>query len=209
MIRAIIWAMFSQLALSGSARAIPQAAWDYQRQIVRAGWVYHDTDNLASTMAAQIHQESYWDPSAQSWVGATGLTQFMPATARDESRRCGLGLASPLDPAWAIQAQHCYMARLIKRNYEFATGCERIAAGLSGYNGGQGNVNRQRRKWAAAEAKPAGIDVDWFGGVENYRVRGRSAHTENRGYPRRILLTLTPQYVAAGYGGIDVCKTLN
>lgn len=189
-----------------NAMAIPAKAYQYQRQIIRAVWTYHGSDKLVSTMAAQIHQESYWDESARSWVGASGLTQFMPATAKGESKRCGLGIASPLNPSWAIQAQNCYMAYLIKRNYEFKHGCERTAAGLSGYNGGQGNVNKQRRKWARETRSNANSNVSWFDGVEHYRVRGKSTHEENQGYPQRILFDLTPRYVAANYGGIDLCK---
>lgn len=193
------------LIACASAAPIPQAAWQYQKPILRANWTYHGTDQYVAATAAQIHQESLWRARAQSPVGAEGLTQFMPATARGESRRCGLGLPAPFDPDWAIQAQSCYMAYLVRRNPEFRPGCQRYAAALSGYNGGQGNVNRQRRKWAAYTHHDARHGASWFNGVENYRVRSKAAHRENRGYPRRILLELTPRYVGAAYGGADLC----
>lgn len=189
-----------------AAPEIPGESWAYQKQIIRANWTYHGTDGPVAATAAQIHQESYWRPKAESWAGAQGLTQFMPATARGESRRCGLGRASPFDPAWAIQAQSCFMAYLVRRNPEFVPGCERFAAALSGYNGGQGNVNRQRRLWASQTGHEPNSGVVWFGGVERYRVRGEAAHKENREYPERILLELTPIYVSAGYGGQDLCR---
>lgn len=185
---------------------VPSQAWQYKHQITRAVWTHHGTGRYLSATAAQIHQESYWRPRAESWAGAQGLTQFMPATARGTSDRCGLGVASPFDPAWAIQAQSCYMAYLYGRMYEFVDGCERFAAALSSYNGGAGNANRQRRVWAAETGHNPDSGVVWFDGVENYRVRSESAHEENRGYPRRILLLLTPNYVQAGYGGSDLCK---
>ena len=186
--------------------SIPSEAWQYQKQIIRANWTYHGTDQYVSATAAQIQQESMWKPTAESWAGAQGLTQFMPATARGESKRCGLGIPAPFDPSWAIQAQSCYMAYLVRRNPEFRPGCQRYAAALSGYNGGQGNVNRQRRKWALYTHHSAHTDAIWFGGVENYRIRSQAAHRENRNYPRRILLKLTPEYVDAAYGGLDLCQ---
>ena len=187
---------------------IANDSWQYQRQIIRAGWTHFGTDAYVSVTAAQLHQESLFRPLVTSWAGAMGLAQFMPATAKGESARCGLGVASPYDPTWSIYANACYMAYLLRRNWEFKPGCEQMAATASAYNGGQGNVNKQRRLWAELEGQSADHDVPWYGGVAEVCIRGPAAHKENTEYAERILLKLTTEYVKAGYGGIDVCKDL-
>lgn len=61
-------------------------------------------------IAAQIDQESKWDPEAVSDKGAAGLSQFMPGTwpswGRDDD---GNGRVSPFDPGDAIMAQGRFM----------------------------------------------------------------------------------------------------
>ena len=49
-------------------------------------------------LAALLQAESGYDPAAVSPVGAAGIAQFMPGTAR------GMGLRDPFDPAQAIPA---------------------------------------------------------------------------------------------------------
>jgi hypothetical protein len=49
-------------------------------------------------LAALLQAESGYDPAAVSPVGAVGIAQFMPGTAR------GMGLRDPFDPAQAIPA---------------------------------------------------------------------------------------------------------
>src|SRR3954468_7342744 len=53
----------------------------------------------AALLAAQLYAESNFNPFAVSAVGAQGIAQFMPATAR------GMGLSNPFDPQEAINAQ--------------------------------------------------------------------------------------------------------
>jgi hypothetical protein len=81
-------------------------------------------------LIAQAEQESNFDPSAVSKAGAQGISQFMPATAKD------MGLADPFDPAQSIEAQGKYMRQLLDR-YQ---GDETKA--LAAYNAGMGNVDK-------------------------------------------------------------------
>lgn len=87
----------------------------------------------AGLLRRMAYQESRFNPAAKSPVGALGLMQFMPATARD------FGI-NPLDPFASIKAAGLYMARLHR-----STGTWGDA--LAAYNWGLGNV----QKWKAGQ----------------------------------------------------------
>jgi soluble lytic murein transglycosylase-like protein len=79
---------------------------------------------------AVIWQESKYQLRARSHVGAQGLMQLMPATARR------FGCKDPHDPAENIAAGTKYLSWLLKRfdgNVELA---------LAGYNAGEGSVDK-------------------------------------------------------------------
>ncbi|ELL2284577.1 hypothetical protein Q6H81_004144 [Salmonella enterica] len=70
-----------------------------------------------------------------------------------------------------------------------------LSAPVSGYNGGLGWVQRDKRL-----ASQKGLDsARWFGHVETVNA-GRSAANwrENRHYPQRILRELAPRYLTWG-----------
>ncbi|MBT2745445.1 MULTISPECIES: lytic transglycosylase domain-containing protein [unclassified Lysobacter] len=81
---------------------------------------------------AIIHAESAYNPNAMSRVGAQGLMQLMPATAR----RFGVGNA--FDANQNIQGGVQYLAWLLKR----FNGDLTLAA--AGYNAGEGAVDKYR-----------------------------------------------------------------
>lgn len=98
-----------------------------------------------SILAWLLWKESRYLPEVisgarRSRVGALGIAQFMPATAREI-----LGSeAAALDPARAIPGAARYLANLYRR---FGTWSQALAA----YNWGMGNV--ERRGLAAAPAE--------------------------------------------------------
>jgi hypothetical protein len=81
---------------------------------------------------AVIKQESKYDPKAVSYVGAEGLMQMMPATAKR------FGLKDPFDPAANVQAGTKYLKWLLKR---FDGD---VSLALAGYNAGEGSVDKYK-----------------------------------------------------------------
>ncbi|MGE4544215.1 MAG: transglycosylase SLT domain-containing protein [Pedobacter sp.] len=86
-------------------------------------------------ICAQIWQESRFDPNAVSPVGAMGLMQLMPATAKE------LGVTDPFDPEQNINGGVFYLADQYRHMDEIPTYAERIRFALASYNGGRGNIN--------------------------------------------------------------------
>lgn len=105
---------------------------------VPGGW-YDDVVSAAESsglpapiLAAQLDQESRWDPKAVSHAGAQGLAQFR----RDTWDEYGAG--DPFDPEDAIKAQGKFMSRLIESVTPVAAagGEHRLILALAAYNAG-------------------------------------------------------------------------
>jgi len=79
-------------------------------------------------------------------------------------------------------------------------GLHRWGATLSAYNGGLGNV-RKDRQLAALRGGPSCDPAisRWFCCVEHHSNGSATAFPENREYPHRILFLLWPGYQAAGW----------
>lgn len=81
-------------------------------------------------LEALVEQESGFDPLAESKVGAQGLTQLMPGTAR------GLGVTDPLDPEQNLNGGAKYLKQMLNR---FDGD---LPKALAAYNAGPGAVNK-------------------------------------------------------------------
>ncbi len=192
----------AQPAPAQSRVAVPEVSAMYRRWIEQAVAEEWGVEGSPARLAAQIHQESSWNPKARSAVGAEGLAQFMPGTARwiSQTYPDQLGRFDPWDPQQAALAAAVYDAHLVRRN-PGASQCSSWAFGLSAYNGGE---LRLRQEQALAEQRGGDPRV-WFGNVAEQRSRSEGAWRENRGYVRRILLVLEPAYLDAGWAGKAVC----
>ncbi|MGI9488445.1 MAG: lytic transglycosylase domain-containing protein [Geminicoccaceae bacterium] len=90
-----------------------------------------------------IRAESGFDPRAESYVGALGLMQVMPGTAKHIAKRTDLTLGSTdslLDPETAITFGQAYLQELLNRD-GIGDNLMFIAAG---YNAGPGRVYQWR-----------------------------------------------------------------
>jgi murein DD-endopeptidase MepM/ murein hydrolase activator NlpD len=96
----------------------------------------------APLLAAQLEQESGWNPGAVSPTGAQGLSQFMPGTWLGEGiDGDGDGIRDPFNPADAIASQASFMCKLLAAvTADTSLTGEAIDLALAGYNAGLGAV---------------------------------------------------------------------
>ena len=92
------------LAFAGCVAAdpIPATANRYRADLTRNARLAWGLAAPVALFAAQVHQESGWNPAAVSRVGAAGLAQFMPATAQwIGGLTPDLAERQATNPAWA------------------------------------------------------------------------------------------------------------
>lgn len=113
-------------------------------------------------LKAQIKQESNFNPTAVSKVGAIGLAQFMPPTWKE----WGKG-ENVFDPEANLDAQARYMKMLFKMfgNMQHA---------LYAYNWGMGNV----KKWLANKKKMPKETIQYYERISKY-AKEYGAKVEN------------------------------
>lgn len=101
--------------------------WDYlfQKYAPTARWDWR-------LLAAQCYQESTFDPQARSWVGACGLMQIMPGTAR----HLGLPQSQIFEPEPNVAAGARYIRELSGHFSDIPDPTEQIYFVLAAYNGG-------------------------------------------------------------------------
>lgn len=208
--------------------AIHERAQQHRRVLIQSAHLQFGLSAPLSLFAAQVHQESAWRPEARSKYAA-GLTQFTPDTAQWIARVYprALGPAQPLSPKWALNAMSRYNRHLYDRTAWAATDCDRWAFVLSSYNGGAGNVAKDRRLCERFSNRPLSSGASctsyaaesatstetrklcdssrWWGHVEHHSPRARWAFAENRDYPKKIIHRWQPLYLHAGWGGPAVC----
>lgn len=85
-------------------------------------------------LAAQVAQESRFDPRARSFAGARGLLQLMPRTARE------VGVRNPTNPAENLAGGVRYLAQLTRQWSDIPSEAERLKFVLASYNAGRGHV---------------------------------------------------------------------
>lgn len=90
-------------------------------------------------VAAIIMQESGYNPRAQSYAGAMGIMQIMPATGRSIAKGVGIPNFTTdmlFNPEIAIQMGTWHI-HVLKEKYG-----GNVAAALAGYNAGTGNADK-------------------------------------------------------------------
>lgn len=170
-----ILAWIPGMATESEPKSLANVPSQYVAVVMRAGSICDIVTPQA--IAAQIEQESNWNPQAGSSAGAQGISQFMPSTWKNEGKDGdGDGKADILNPIDAIWSQGNYMCGLASQ-IQAARKAGKVDGDpldltLAAYNAGVGKV---------------------------YGARGVPKIAETEQYVRRIR-TLMPKYAATGGG---------
>ena len=114
-------------------------------------------------LAAQAYQESAFDTEAVSWMGALGLMQLMPSTARE----MGVPTQSVLSAEPNIQGAVRLISKLDRHFSYISNPDERINFILAAYNAGAGHVE-DARTLATLHGQNPNV---WYGHVETIVLR--------------------------------------
>lgn len=131
----------------------------------KLGWDWRIVSSL-------IYQESGFDPNAKSWVGAQGLMQMMPRTAKE------LGYSSVSNPETSIEAGVKYLDKLENTYWQkIPDERERQKFVIASYNVGPGHVADARR----LTKKYGGDPNKWHGEVDEYllKLASKKYYTED------------------------------
>lgn len=130
--------------------------------------------NSWTMIHAIMRQESQFDREAISPVGARGLMQLMPGTARETAPAAGVTYdfsALTTDTLYNMRLGSTYFSKMM----DYYEGSYVLA--VAAYNAGPGNVN----KWVRSNGDPRQPGVDVLQWIENIPL------TETRNYVQRVL----------------------
>lgn len=90
-------------------------------------------------VASVAYQESQFKPKSESWAGAQGLMQIMPATAEE------LNITDPSDPYESIRGGSAYLKQVWRKHEDITDSIQRIKFTLASYNCGYAHLKDAQR----------------------------------------------------------------
>lgn len=128
-----------------------------------------DLKSRSAIVHAVILQESRFDPSAKSAVGAAGLMQLMPETAQHLAKKLGLSgnpAGLTLAPASNVKMGAAYLDELLEQ----FNGSRVMTA--AAYNAGAGKVNEWRERFGnPMKAQSLDQVINWIEIIPFYETR--------------------------------------
>jgi soluble lytic murein transglycosylase len=175
--RVLVAKLATELGMAETAVALARRAGRDGVILMDSGWPQAATPPVGpvpepALVLGVIRQESSFDGTTISPVGARGLMQIMPATGAQTAKKLGLPVSVPalvLDPAYNMKIGSAYLRELLD---QFAGAVPLVVAG---YNAGPGRVG----EWLRTHGDPrqGGVDmIDWielipFAETRNYVQR--------------------------------------
>ena len=183
------------IGVAQASQQVSRSAMAHRAELTRSAHAAWGLNAPIPAFAAQIQQESAWSATAVSGVGAQGMAQFMPATAKwwCEINNLSTVDCQPKNPRWAMRALVGYDLWLYQRVWGLNE-YDRMWATLRAYNGGLGWWQReaqlaQNRKLATR------TQIDAMCGKHKRHI---SHCHENLNYPKRILELYQPRFASWG-----------
>lgn len=165
--------MALRLAKAAASRSLDIDAWGYPIRGL-PNWSQLGKPVEKPLVFGLARQESEFDAKAGSKVGAQGLMQLMPGTAKLVARQHGVGYAAHKltgDPVYNVRLGAAHLADLV-HDYNGS-----YVLTLVAYNAGP----RRVREWVAAYGDPRGGQVDPIDWVESIPFQ------ETRQYVQKVL----------------------
>lgn len=142
MVRVLLVLLLLSVVLSVRAGSLISSEYDHH---FKRAAIYLPVGTDWRILKAQCYQESLLKPEAVSPVGAYGLCQFMPNTARELSYKY-----PELDNFWlpeiSINAAAIYMNQLNKYWKSPRPDIDRYLLALASYNAGAGNLTKAQKR---------------------------------------------------------------
>lgn len=172
----------------------PFEAWEGRARFKRDLIKRYGHARFLNLFAAQIWQESNWNASAVSWVGAFGCGQFMPPTQGDAQYWAkDLGVIDWADCEQNSRASIRYMRAIYLRikppkdtSTDFNFECYAYREAVKDYNRGMGWGDKERRL--------------------GYCVRNERACDETEVYHQRIFGRHQVKFYDMQYGEFLICQ---
>lgn len=128
----------------------------------------------AALIHAIVHRESMFDPKAQSTVGARGLMQLMPATAKAVAKKTGRSFKVEKltdEPKYNVALGSAYLSELVDKYDGY------FPLAIAAYNAGPSRVST----WIGLFGDPRRGDMDAIDWVEHIPIY------ETRNYVQRVM----------------------
>ena len=152
--------------VSGPPRNFERYKAVFEEQTERCGVGFY----VRQMLAAQIEQESLWNPQAISYANAKGLSQITSSGLAEIGRLYPeLRGGDPFDPKFAILAQCLYMKHFVVLwTRQLDDPIEILRLAFASYNAGRSSILRE---WYSCKNDLNCDENQWFGNVADKCTR--------------------------------------
>ena len=134
---------------------------------------------------SQSIAESALNADAESWVGAKGLMQIMPATYRDIKEHNEFIIGKIENPRWNIEAGIYYDKYLFNNWKAKRPFIDRLAFTFASYNAGMGNILKGQVECNETMQSDSDCNL-WINIISSAHKVKSWRHVETLGYVKRI-----------------------